>query len=91
MTKTRLACFCAIGALLWAGIFAVLSHFGVLTIDWEEVARWTVMIVLAVFTFGAIWLQVEEEQVELDYEEQLREAQALDYDEYEQPEPPRAA
>lgn len=91
MTRTRLAFFCAIGVLMWAGIFALLSHFNVLSIDWQEVGRWAVMIVLAVFTFGALWIKVEEDQINLDYEEQLREAEAWDYDEYEAPDPPRAA
>lgn len=90
MTRTRLAVFCAMGVLLWAGMFALLSHFGIIAIDWQEVGRWTVMIVLAVFTLGSIWLQIEKDQIDLDYEEQLREAEALDYDEYEQPLPPAA-
>jgi membrane protein DedA with SNARE-associated domain len=81
MTRARLAVFCAIGALMWAGIFALLSHFGVLAIDWQEVARWTVMIVLAVFTVGAVWLNVERDQELLDYEEQIREADQYNFDE----------
>lgn len=89
MTPIRLALLCAIGALIWAGIFAVLSHFGVLTIDWENVARYTVMIVIAVFTVGSIWIRVVRDEARLEYEERL-EAQALDYDEYEEPLPPAA-
>lgn len=90
LTRTRLAVFCAMGALMWAGTFALLSHFGILSIDWEAVARWTVLVVLAVFTVGAIWLKVEEEDAQLEYEEEMRrEAEALDYDEYEEAQPPR--
>jgi hypothetical protein len=28
MTRIRLAVLCAVGALIWGGIFGVLSHFG---------------------------------------------------------------
>lgn len=90
MTRTRLAVCCAIGALMWAGIFALLSHFGLLTIDWQEVGRWTVMVVLAVFTFGAVFLQVEKDQIYLDELEAQREAEGLELTE-EDDLPPRAA
>jgi hypothetical protein len=75
---------------MWAGIFAVLSHFGILTIDWEEVSRWAVMVVIAVFTVGAVWLNVEKDQVYLDELEAQREAEGLELAE-EDDLPPRAA
>jgi membrane protein DedA with SNARE-associated domain len=91
MTQMRLAVFCAIGATMWGGIFGVLSHFGILTIDWSETAHWTVITVLAVFVVGALWIRVGRDDAELEYQDQLQhESEGMDYDEYEQPLPPAA-
>lgn len=86
MTWRRLVLFCLIGAALWALI--IMAVFFREQVDWEEAARWAVLIVVAVFTVGTIWLKVEKDQEYLDELEAQREAEGL---ELADEEPPHAA
>jgi hypothetical protein len=85
MTWKRLLVTCAVGALTWALILFAGFRYG-----WGEAGKWAVMIVFALWAIGTIWLKVEKDQDYLDELEAQREAEGLDYDEYEQPLPPAA-
>ena len=73
MTMTRLAVAASVCAAFWTIIISAGIRYG-----WAEAGTWAVMIIVGAVLIGAIWIKVEEDQQELDFQESLREAEGYD-------------
>jgi uncharacterized membrane protein YcjF (UPF0283 family) len=79
-----------ISLAIWVGLIQVIDHFFV--VNWALVGKFAVVLVIVAIIASLVRTVMLMGRASVEFERAMRrEAESYDYDEYEQPHPPRAA